>query len=385
MEIVKFTILTLLSLPYLVVVTLLAFILIKQKHLNVDHSSKDVATDSLEVSIIIAARNESKNIRRLVESLAQQNYPKEKFEIILVDDHSDDETAFIAEKEFRKTDLSFSLLRVENDSVVTGKRAALSVGVESARFNLFLFTDADVFLPPNWIRTMLGSLTIDCHLVAGPVIIRSKSSFFSRLEETEYISVSAMTAAFGLAGRSVMANGANMLVRKESYMNALSMGYQKGYPSGDDMFLVEFLRRNYGNQSMVFCGKYDAIVSCDSSESLGAFVSQRLRWAGKARGYRDRYILLVGLMTFAFNAIVACSPFLIMITPAFLWLFCLLIMLRALSEGLLIWNWSSLTRQKNLFPYYFVLLPLYPYYVLFIGAVSTFIKPKWKGRDLSRL
>ncbi len=385
MEIVIFIILALFSLPYFVVVTLLAFILIRQKRFSSNNGPNVVDTDRMEVSIIIAARNESVNIRRLIESLARQNYPTEKFEVILVDDHSEDNTVLIAEREFKRSKLSFSIIRLESGSKVSGKRAALSIGVGVARFNLFLFTDADVYMPPNWIKTMLGSLKPGCHLVAGPVMMRSRSTFLSQLEEAEYISVSAMTAAFSLAGRTVMANGANMLVRKESYMNALSMGYQKGYHSGDDMFLVEFLRRTYGNQSMVFCGEYDAIVSCDTSESLEAFISQRLRWAGKAAGYRDKSILLVGLMTFLFNVIVACSPFLLMIHPLYLLLYPFLLSIRVLSEGLLIWHWSSFTKQRKLFPYYFVLLPFYPYYVLFIGAVSVFIKPRWKGRSLKCL
>jgi cellulose synthase/poly-beta-1,6-N-acetylglucosamine synthase-like glycosyltransferase len=378
MESMIVVVLLCLAMPYLIMVAALAIRLkeYRKPNLTIPHVYP-------EVSIIIASRNESANIPRLMKSLARQSYPHNKYEIILADDHSTDNTIHLAHEMAQEMALPLKIISLGDEMTAYGKRAAISLGVGSAKYDTFLFTDADVSLSPNWIISMVEALNPKCELVAGPVILRSNKGYFSKLEAAEYLSVSAMTAACGLAGHPIMANGANLLVTKKAYLNALSNRYQKEFQSGDDMFLLEFIRREYGDTSMVFCGSKEALVEGDVTESLASFIAQRIRWAGKATGYRDRSILLVGFFTFLFNVVIAITPLCFLVNIYFLMVYGILLLLRAGVEGLLLWRWSGIIGHQGLFKFYFVLLPFYPYYVLVIGLLSLFVKPMWKGRRLS--
>ena len=98
------------------------------------------------MSIIIASRDESANIPRLMKSLARQSYPHNKYEIILVDDHSTDNTIHLAHEMAQEMALPLKIISLGDEMTAYGKRAAISLGVGSAKYDTFLFTDADVSL-----------------------------------------------------------------------------------------------------------------------------------------------------------------------------------------------------------------------------------------------
>ena len=96
------------------------------------------------VSIIIAARNEEQNIGLLLHDILQQGYGN--FEVIIVDDHSDDGTSSIV-KAYIEKDFRFSLLPNHG----TGKKEALTRGIRAARGSLIITTDADCRVTENWV------------------------------------------------------------------------------------------------------------------------------------------------------------------------------------------------------------------------------------------
>ena len=119
------------------------------------------------VSIIVAARNEEKNIENCLKALINQNYPADKFEIIIVDDRSTDATATIVGK-FQSAYSNINLIQVEefkND--IAPKKHALSTGISHAQGEILLFTDADCIPGPNWIKSIISYYEPDVGLVAG--------------------------------------------------------------------------------------------------------------------------------------------------------------------------------------------------------------------------
>ena len=107
----------------------------------------------INVSVLIAARNEEKNIGNLLESLYNQTFSKELFEVIIIDDHSEDDTILIIENFIKEhKDINLKYFKSEKK----GKKQAISQALHIAENELILVTDADCFLKTTWIESIVN-------------------------------------------------------------------------------------------------------------------------------------------------------------------------------------------------------------------------------------
>ena len=115
--------------------------------------------ESKGVSVIVAARNEEKNIEHLIESLLNQNH--RSFEIIIVNDRSTDSTRAILDK-FCDAHKNLKAVHIETlPKGWTGKKHAIKCGIETAQNKILLFTDADcVPKSKDWITQMTSGKRI---------------------------------------------------------------------------------------------------------------------------------------------------------------------------------------------------------------------------------
>ena len=97
------------------------------------------------VSVVVAARDEAAHIASCLRALLAQDYPQDRYEIIVVDDGSTDGTGHIV-REFGGETASVRLLRTEGSG---SKKAALSLGIAEARGEVILTTDADCQVGPR--------------------------------------------------------------------------------------------------------------------------------------------------------------------------------------------------------------------------------------------
>ncbi len=93
------------------------------------------------MSLIIAAKNEEQNIYSLIDSLEKLNYPNENFEVIFVDDNSTDKTAELIQSRISNKN-NYTLITADNKTIA-GKKGALKIGIENAKNNFIVITDAD--------------------------------------------------------------------------------------------------------------------------------------------------------------------------------------------------------------------------------------------------
>jgi len=105
-----------------------------------------------KVSVIIPTYNESKNIKNCLNALLNQSYPKDKYEIIVVDDGSEDSTGEIIKKEFGD---KVKFIKQERQ----GAGAARNNGVKMAKGEIIIFIDADCIATYNWIEEMVKLFT----------------------------------------------------------------------------------------------------------------------------------------------------------------------------------------------------------------------------------
>jgi len=149
------------------------------------------------VSVVVAARNEEANLRQCLESILGNDYPKEKLEVVVVDDRSTDATPSII-ADLTREHPNLRSLRIErDDGKLRGKTNALARGIPTARGEIIMLTDADCIVSRTWVRETAKYFTEDVGIVAG-VTMLNDTSWFSGMQALDWmylLSVAASTIA----------------------------------------------------------------------------------------------------------------------------------------------------------------------------------------------
>lgn len=331
-------------------------------------------------AVLIALRNEEKAIEKLLNSLMQQNYPTTKFEVILVDDHSDDDTKRMVQQFIEQNNLDhFRLI----EAVSTGKKAALRQALAVAEGDYIAVTDGDCLLKPNWLLTFANYFQkTEAKLLLAPVLLQPANTLLEKLQLVEFMSLMGSTGGAAALGIPVMGNGANMAYERQSALEVEKYRTDSGLSSGDDVFLMEAIRLSYGKKAVKFVRHNSAIVSTKPQPNLKSFFAQRMRWVSKNRNYKSAFIILPALVVFAFNLslfAMFCLSFFYPFTGLF---FILFLGLKILIDLPLLSSTATFFRQRN---YLFLVFPLafvYPFYVLISGIGGLLFKVNWKGRRI---
>jgi cellulose synthase/poly-beta-1,6-N-acetylglucosamine synthase-like glycosyltransferase len=243
------------------------------------------------VSVIVALKNEEKHIKQLVVSLRLIDYPKEKLEIILVNDGSTDGTSYM-----------LSVIKSSNIKVLTnekvGKKNALLTGIKVAKGEWIAVTDADCIVPNLWLRKLLKVRTAYTRMILGPVFIQknqNSNTFLKSLQIIEFLGLQGATAGSAGLESPISANGANMMFHKNTFNEIQPYKDNMNINSGDDQFLMLKMLETQEN-SIVYCMEEHAIVYTHAVEKLDQYFNQRIRWASKGRAYKNGVIILTGLI-----------------------------------------------------------------------------------------
>lgn len=331
-------------------------------------------TNPPRVSVVIAFRNEAAHLEQLVSDLSNSLFPPDRFEIILVDDHSEDNSREMIKKvSHAKATLTVLELPLEKQ----GKKAALKVGIENARFEIIATTDADCRLSKNWISCVASYFEEEqTKMLLGPVKLSDDGTFFGNLQILEFVSVAATTAATIGLGHPVMANGANFAFRKDVFLEAGGYDDNLAIASGDDEFLLRKVYQRYPD-GVRYLNYYEAAVSTPPQPGLKSFLYQRMRWAGKWRHNSDP--VARGMAAFVLFAQTAFLVLLFQnsIQPG---ASLTLVVLKVFFEGILL-AWMSRFLDKPFNGWTFLLMQLfYPPYVMVVGLGSMILPYRWKGR-----
>lgn len=335
-------------------------------------------TDPPSISIIVAVRNEATTIGSLLGEFSAMAFPKDRFEVILVDDHSTDLTVEV----IRAAISAFPqarLLQLPGDK--SGKKAALRMGIDSARFDIIATTDADCTVSKNWLTCIASYFqSADNKLVVGPVKFHEDPSFFGRLQVMEFVSVAGTTAATIGLGHPVMCNGANLAFRKETFYEVGGYDDNLAIASGDDEFLLRKVFRRYPH-GIRYLNYYEAVVTTKVQPTLHDFMHQRLRWAGKWRYNQDgvarTMAVFVLLAQASFLGLIVLSALHPGLTPG-------LIILKIFLEGVFIAWVARFLERRFYWPAFVVLQLAYPFYILLVGMLSLLLPHRWKGRNYAQ-
>ncbi len=239
------------------------------------------------VSIVISARNEEEHIIQCIQSCLNQNYPAHLLEIIVVDDQSEDNTYELVEA-IEDSRLVLMRLGVYRRTTIKGsKKKALAYGINHAKGDIICTTDADCIVPQNWVKNLVAYFADPrIKLVTAPVKVVETRGFINRFQSLDFSGNGLVNAAGIHAKQFYLANAANLAYRKEVFLEDDAFENNYNIASGDDVFLVEKIRKTYPD-GICFAKSKEVIVETQAMTSWSSFINQRLRWAGKMGIVKD--------------------------------------------------------------------------------------------------
>ena len=363
-----------------VVLTLYAFLILgyyvgfsRNKEYGLQSKTKEL----IRFSVVIAARNEENNIENLLHDLLNQDYPKSSYEIVLVDDNSNDKTVEIAEGILHEADISYKL--IESDG---GKKKALAEAFKYIQNDIVVFTDADCRIPEHWLSAYHSAFQQkELKLISAPVVFLSDKTPLSQLFSLEFSSLVASGAGAIAKGRAIMLNGANMAVTREALKHAKQKEKERAEASGDDIFLMTGVKKKYGSSAIGFLNSTDALVKTLPPKTIRDFLNQRIRWTSKSKSYSDGNIIYSALVVFAYNLLMVIVLFASFFEGHYLLMYLLLLIIKTAIDLPLLVSFQKKYKSDTRMSWFFPLQVIYPFYIVFIGFVGHFLPYSWKGRN----
>jgi len=359
------------------------------------------------ITVVVPARDEEDTIGPCVDSILATDYPREKLEVIVVDDDSSDATPAVVRQRMTATaalvPAGDELPEAEWDEAEGGgrlrlvqipenrrrtrahKKRAIEKAVAHARGELILTTDADCVVPPGWPRALAAQFEGDeIAFVSGPAayIVRPEDGLFVRFQALDFFGVMACGAGGIGIGQPHLANGANVGYRRETFEALGGFSGIDHVTSGDDELLMQKIA--YTTPLDVrFCADPGATVLTTPVYTANEFLHQRKRWASKSLNYPLRLkAMLSGLVAFYFalTATLLAAPFVSGLWP---WLLGALA-IKAATELPVLVPAAQRFGQRHLIPVFPLHLLLHGPQSLLVGVLGPLGGFHWKGRTLDQ-
>lgn len=331
----------------------------------------------IRLSVIIPARDEEKNIKALLQALEKQTYPRGLFEVIVIDDHSTDQTAAIV-KQFPHV----TLLQLKEDAINSYKKKAIETGIAAATGELIVTTDADCVPSPDWLSMIAAfKKETDAVFIAAPVVFQCNRSLLQKFQAMDFMVLQGITGAAVHRKHLSMSNGANLAYERKVFYEVGGFAGIDHIASGDDMLLMHKIARAYPGR-IHYLKSSGATVSTAPMKTWKAFFNQRIRWASKAMQYNDPRLLPVLALVYVFNL---CFLLLLIAgfwQPVYFLYAIALLVLKTFAEFPLFISLAVFFRKRwaiKLFPLF---QPLHILYTIVSGLFGQFGKYEWKGRKI---
>jgi len=335
-----------------------------------------------KISVIIPSRNEAANIGACVAALLHQQYPAHLYEVLVIDDHSEDDTAAIvtaiADKRVRCLRLADYL---DGDSAINAyKKAAIAAGVAQSTGELIVTTDADCVAPELWLLHIAALYEQKKPMmIVAPVVYKANNSLVEVFQQIDFMSMQGITAAAHRLRLGNMSNGANLSFRRSTFEQVGGYEGIQHLASGDD-YLLMMKVNHLSSRGIAYLKSVDATVSTLPQPDWKSFLQQRIRWASKSGKYNDARLTGVLMLVYFFNvlllllavgsifsSVLLSMAVVIYLVKVIVELYFLVPVARFFGSGRVLW----------FFPF---LQPLHILYIVIAGFLGFVGDYEWKGR-----
>ncbi len=335
------------------------------------------------ITVIIPVRNEANHIGSLLKDLSQQNYDQTLFEVIVANDGSTDNTAYVLDA-FKKNS-SISLTVIDLDQKIKSaspKKRAIKVALHQANGQLIVTTDGDCRVGPEWLSSIAEAYeSLDAKLISGPVTFVAETSLTDHLQTVEFSSLIGSGAASIEAGTPSMCNGANLAYEKKAFEEVGGFAGNEHIASGDDEFLMHKIAERYPG-TIHFLKDARAIVRTTPHSSWQDFFHQRKRWASKWKHYQNPAVTALAVYIYLCNTALIAALVLGIYGLLPWWHILIVFLIKWLPEWLFIGTVLAFLKKSYSVFYVILVQVFYPFYVTFFGIVAQQPSYSWKGREL---
>lgn len=334
-------------------------------------------------SIIVPFRNEGNNLPQLLKSIKDLDYPKDLYEIILIDDASEDNSVKII-KTFVENGLQHVTIIKNKKQSTSPKKEALAKGIKKAQNNWIITTDADCRVPKLWLKSFDGLIQkTDFRLIAGPINYYDIASFLDRFQTMDILSLIGTTiGGFGLK-EPFLANGANLAYQKTLFTELLGFNGSTEIASGDDVFFLQKAVKN-NVRHVGYLKSIAATVETKPQRNWKQLVSQRLRWMAKSTHYKSFFAIISGIVVMLMNAVllllIPLTAFGVLSVNDFIYI----AIIKFTVDFVLIFKTSRFLHQESVLPSFLTASIFYPFFSLYIVCLSLFSTYTWKGRTFKK-
>ena len=327
--------------------------------------------ESPDVTVVVPARNEAHHIEACLAALAEQTYPGEHTEVIVVDDRSTDDTACRALAWMHRVP-GLKVVRAAGGPFACPKKNALHLGIHSGAGEIILTTDADCIPSSDWITSTVRAFDPDVGMVAGYAPLIPQSGLLSRLLALQSLVVSALAAGSMGLGFPLTCSGRNLAYRRSAFLDAGGfepIGHIRG---GDDVLLMR--RIASGTAWRIRFNPYASVGSYPHTDGL---YRRQTRYQSKAVYYGNS-VLPVALSIYIFHLVLAAGPLLAWQQPAFRFSFGLMATAKILADWLLLYGAARLFNARQLLKLFPILELLAVPYIVVFCAVGALTPSRWK-------
>ena len=335
------------------------------------------------ISVIVPFRNEEKNISNTYISLTNQSYPADKYEIIFVNDFSDDNSLRILKNISKKENVFIYSVPIDY-STAAHKKRAIRFGIEKSRGEIIVTTDADCSHQNDWLKSLINYMDDKTGFVSGPVQFNYSSNIFKKMQQLEFAGLVITGAGLIGSGNPIICNAANIAYRRKTFDQVGGFAYQMSLSSGDDELLMQKIHHDT-NYEIRFAADNHAIVSTEANNSIKDFYHQRKRWASKGLFYTDRFLVIKLIFIYLFYLALVTQPVLgFLISELFFVSFFISFLLKIISEYLVLRKGIQLLFNSfSLKPFLLTEILQVPYIIL-SGFMGIFGNLYWKDRKIKR-
>lgn len=351
--------------------------------------SKNIQQPQHRFSIIVPFRNESKNLPDLLKSVENLDYPKDLFELVLVNDHSTDVYQNIIE-EFKNQSrkhvepiLQIRLLqnhRIGNSP----KKDAITTAIKANTFEWVFTTDADCILHQDTLKDLNAYIVnYEPNIVAGLVKMKTNSSLIQQFQNWDWNSLLGFTlAGFGWK-KPMICSGANLCYRKDVFIQINGFEGNEHIASGDDVFILNKMF-DYQPHKVGFIFHPDKAVFTKPLQYWCGLIEQRKRWMSKTGSIDNIWLKLIGIMVWVTNFWFIFSLFCIIIKSANWKYFTLFLIFKMFLDTIYLIMIKRKMNERVNFKSLIISNIIYPFFSIGITILWFFFGFKWKERNFRK-
>lgn len=344
---------------------------------KVPYFTTEYQSSQTTFTVIVPFRNEAKVLPELLSSLSELNYPTDLFEVILVNDASDDD--------FQIANYNFDFKVLQNIRKSNSpKKDAIETAIEQAKHAWIITTDADCLVPENWLKTLDAFIRENkVQMVVGAVTYQTNADFIQHFQQLELMSLQGATiGSFGI-GKPFMCNGANFAYAKSLFQTLNGFEDSNHIASGDDVFLLQKAIHSpeFGISKIGYLKNHDFLVLTHPCFSWKSLIHQRIRWASKAPAYKSIFAKALAISVFLGNLAVVLGLVFCLFGLIPFWDWYLLFGLKITVDFVLQYKTGKYIQPRQI-RYYLLSTLLYPFFSVVVAVLSWKGNYEWKGRIL---